>query len=370
MRTLHVGCPNIGDTDRLYQRIGDALDRRWLTNYGPFVQELEEQIAALLGVGHCVAVCNGTVALEIAIRVLGMRGEVIVPSFTFVATAHALQWQGIKPVFCDVADGTYNIDPARVEELITPNTTGIIGTHVWGKPCEIYQLDSIAHRHKLTLLFDAAHAFRCSYWGQPVGQFGDMEVFSFHATKFFNTFEGGAIVTRHKGLADKARHMCNFGFVDTDVVDYVGTNGKMNEISAAMGLTNLESLDEFVSANRRNYKHYKAELEDLDGVTLIGYNEEEQNNYQYIVLEVFQDRAGICRDDLMYALQKENILARRYFYPGCHRMEPYRSYQPHAGLLLPVTEKLVERVLVLPTGTAIGEREVNRICQVVQDYAQ
>ena len=181
---LHVGRPNIGDRGRLLERINDLLDRRWLTNDGPFVQELERRISEVLAVKHCIAMSNGTVAMEIAIRALGLTGEVIVPSFTFVATAHALQWQEITPVFCDVEPQTFNIDPNLVKELITPRTTGITGVHLWGRPCDAEALTAVACSHNLKLLFDAAHAFGCSYKGRMIGNFGDAEVFSFHATKF------------------------------------------------------------------------------------------------------------------------------------------------------------------------------------------
>lgn len=362
---LHVGRPNIGNRERLLERINDMLDRRWLTNNGPYVQELEQRICELLGVKHCVAMCNGTVALEIAIRALGLHGEVIVPSFTFVATAHALQWQEITPVFCDVAPGTHHIDPARVEELITPRTTGIIGVHVWGQACDVEALVEIAHRRNLKLMFDAAHAFACSYKGQMIGNFGDAEVFSFHATKFFNSFEGGAVVTNDDELAEKLRFMRNFGFAGYDDVDYVGINGKMTEICAAMGLTSLESLDEFIAVNYRNYKAYERELADIPGLKLFRYDENEKCNYQYIIVEVDEEVAGVSRDQLVEFLHAHNVLARRYFYPGCHRMEPYRSYFPHAGLLLPETEKLTQRVMSLPTGTAVDEEIVQQVCNLI-----
>ena len=186
------------------------LDRRRLTNRGPFVRQLEERIADYVGVNHCIAMTNGTIALEIAIRALGMTGEVIVPSMTFIATAHSLQWQQIKPVFCDIDPATHNVDPNRIEELITPLTTGIIGVHVWGRPCEIDLLSENAGRNNLKLLFDAAHAFGCSYKGKMIGNFGDAEVLSFHATKFFNTFEGGAVLTNDDLLAEKNRLMKNW----------------------------------------------------------------------------------------------------------------------------------------------------------------
>jgi dTDP-4-amino-4,6-dideoxygalactose transaminase len=363
---LHVGRPNFGDRAALLARINDLLDRHWLTNKGPFVRQFEQRVADLLGVKHCVAVCNGTVAMEIAIRALGLHGEVIVPSFTFIATAHALQWQEITPVFCDVDPATHNLDPVRVEAMITPRTTGIIGVHVWGRPCAIEALSEIAQRHGLKVLFDAAHAFGCSYKGRMVGNFGAAEVLSFHATKFFNTFEGGAVVTNDDELAVKVRLMKNFGFAGYDNVIYVGTNGKMSEVSAAMGLTGLESLEEFITTNRRNYQAYRSGLQTLPGLRLIEYDENERCNYQYVIVEVEEAKAGISRDDLVGILHAENVLARRYFYPGCHEMEPYRSYFPHAGLLLPETLRLTGRVMSLPTGTAVGPAEISTICQILR----
>jgi len=363
---LHVGRPNIGNRERFLERINDMLDRRWLTNRGPYVQEFEKKIGGLIGVKHCIAMCNGTVALEIAIRATELTGEVIVPSFTFIATAHALQWQGITPVFCDIDANSHNIDPGRVEELITPRTTGIIGVHVWGRPCDVESLAEIARRRNLKLLYDGAHAFGCSHKGRMIGNFGDAEVFSFHATKFFNTFEGGAVVTNNDELAAKIRLMKNFGFAGLDNVIYIGTNGKMNEASAAMGLTVLESLNEIIEVNRRNYQAYRDGLADLPGVQLISYDERERCNFQYIVVEIDEAEAQISRDLLVDILHAENVRARRYFYPGCHRMEPYRSYSPNAGLMLPETERIVKRVLSLPTGTSVDVKDINQICEIIQ----
>jgi dTDP-4-amino-4,6-dideoxygalactose transaminase len=363
---LHVGRPNIGNRERLLDRIRDLLDRRWLTNQGPLVHELETEICKLLGTKHCIVTCNATTALEIAIRALNLTGEVIVPSFTFVATAHALQWQEITPVFSDIDPQTHNLDPRCVEALITPRTSGILATHVWGRPCAIDELIEIAARHRLKLLFDAAHAFGCSYRGRKIGNFGEAEVFSFHATKFLNTFEGGAVVTNEDELAGKIRLMTNFGFAGYDQVTYLGINGKMSEPAAAMGLTGMESLDEFVANNRRHYKRYQEALADVPGVRLIRYDEAEQNNYQYIVLEIDEPKTHISRDLILLSLHAENVLARRYFYPGCHRMEPYRSYFPHAGLLLPETERLCQGVLSLPTGTAIEAHDIDLICDLIR----
>ena len=363
---IHVGRPNIGNRQDLQRRIDDILDRKWLTNAGKYVKEFEEQVGRLLGVKHCIAMCNGTVALEIAIRALDLRGEVIVPSFTFIATANSLQWQEITPVFCDIDPRTHNIDPRKIEQMITPKTTGIIGVHIWGRPCDINAISEIAQRRNLKLLFDSAHAFGCSYKGKMIGGFGDVEVFSFHATKFVNTLEGGAVVTNDDEMAVKMRFMKNFGFSDYDQTGYIGINGKMNEMSAAMGLTNIESMDEFIAVNRRNYLQYRKELLELPGVSIMDFDDKEKLNCQYVVLEIDEDKAGINRDKVVQVLHAEKVLARRYFYPGCHSMEPYRSLFPHAGLMLPETEKLTEKVLCLPTGTAVGDAEISSICRIIK----
>jgi dTDP-4-amino-4,6-dideoxygalactose transaminase len=291
---------------------------------------------------------------------------VIVPSFTFVATAHALAWQEITPVFADVDSDTHNLNADRVESMITPRTSGIIGVHLWGRPCAVESLTSLAQRRGLKLMFDASHAFGCSAEGKMIGSFGEAEVFSFHATKFFNTAEGGAVVTNSDTLAEKMRLMKNFGFAGFDNVIHVGTNGKMNELSAAVGLTCLETLDQVVEVNRNNHSVYRRELAGIPGLTLMQYDSREQSNYQYLVVEVDADEAGLTRDELVRLLNAERVIARRYFYPGCHRMEPYRSLQPHAGLLLPVTEALTHRVMALPTGTGIDEAQIIRLCHILR----
>lgn len=365
-RQLHVGQPDVGRRSTLMRHINGILDRHWLTNDGPCVRELEGRIAELLGVRHAIPLSSGTCALEIAVKALELRGEVILPSMTFVATAHALEWHGIVPVFCDIDPETHNLDPGRVEELITPRTTGIVGVHLWGRPCDVERLAHIAARHKLRLLFDAAHAFRCSYKGRMIGNFGDLEVFSFHATKFFHTIEGGAVTTNDGELAKRVRLMSNHGFVGYDAVGGLGINGKMNEISAAMGLTLCDDLERLVAANRRNYRQYKSLLEGLPGVAVAPYDETEQCNYQYVVLEIDERSAFITRDQLAGILWAENVLARRYFYPGCHRMQPYLSKYPNAARRLPHTESLCRRVLCLPTGTSVGPEEIETIAGIIR----
>jgi len=346
------------------------LDARWFTNGGPLVQEFERTVAAHLGVKHCVATCNGTAALMLAIRGLGLQGEVIVPSFTFVATAHALQWQQTAPIFADIDPATCNMDPAGVEQLITPRTTGIIGVHLWGRPCDVTTLQEIATRRGLKLLFDASHAFACTYHGEMVGSFGDAEVFSFHATKFLSCFEGGAVVTNNDDLAAKLRLMRNFGFTGYDTVEYIGMNAKMTEVCAAMGLTGLESIDEFISINRDNYLAYAGLLAPIHGVRVLPYDACEQHNYQYVVIEVDPATCPLNRDELLRVLHTDGILARRYFYPGCHRMEPYRSLYPDAGARLPHTERLSGQVIALPTGSAVGPGEINVVANTIRSAVQ
>jgi dTDP-4-amino-4,6-dideoxygalactose transaminase len=361
---VHVGRPNLGDRRAFLSRVADILNRRWLSNDGPLVKELEARLADLVGVKHCVAMCNATIALEIAARALDLHGEVLVPSFTFIATAHALRWQGITPVFVDIDPRTHNIDPAAIERHITARTTGIVGVHLWGRPCDTAALESIAARHNLTHFYDAAHAFACSHGGRMIGGFGACEVFSFHATKFLNSFEGGAVVTNDADLAHRMKLMRNFGFVDYDRVDYVGTNGKMNEICAAMALVSLDALPDFIAINRRNFEAYSRGLHELPGLSLVRYDVAERNNYQYVVVEVDPDVAPLHRDELISVLHAERVLARRYFWPGCHRMEPYRSLPAGTDALLPETERVASRVLVLPTGQGVTLGTVATICKI------
>lgn len=362
---LHVGRPNVGEKAEFLKHVDDIFESKWLSNNGPKVQLLEQRVADYHNVKYCIAMSNGTVALEIAIRALELEGEVIIPSYTFIATAHALSWQGITPIFADIDPDTHCLDPDSVRKMISPNTTGIIGVHLWGQTAPVDELQKIADQHNLKLMFDAAHAFGCSYKGQMIGNFGEAEVLSFHATKLFNTFEGGAVLTNNDALAEKMRLMRNFGFSGLDNVIYSGTNGKMTEICAAMGLVNLDNLDAVVKRNQENYRAYQQGIDGLPGLSLSTFDESERNNYQYVVMEVGED-CPVSRDDMVEALHAENILARKYFWPGCHNMLHYRKLYPHARLLLPVTEQMSDKVVVLPTGTSLSAEIVNVITQVVE----
>jgi len=363
---LHVGRPNLGDREAFFRRAGEAFDRCWLTNNGELLVEFENRLTDILGVRHCIAVCNGTVALQMAIRALELQGEVIVPSFTFVATVHALAWMGLTPVFCDIDPVTHSLDPHGVERCITPRTSGIMGVHLWGRPCDVESLEGLARANGLHLLFDAAHAFGSARRGRMIGNFGAVEAFSFHATKIINTFEGGALTTNDDDLADRLRVVRNFGFAGKDFTEAIGTNGKLNEISAAMGLTSLDSHARFVAAHRRHYETYRGRLDGVAGIRFMEHDGGERGNYPYIVIEVDAGDGGLDRDLLYRVLRAENILARRYYWPPCHLVEPYRTRYPEAADRLPVTASVSRRVLALPTGTALAEADVHGVCDVIE----
>ncbi len=355
----------MGNRDRLMNRLNDILDRRWLSNFGHYVQEFEKRIAEISGTKHAIACANGTVALEIASRALQLEGEVIVPAFTFIATPHALQWQEIKPVFADVRASDHNLDPDQVERHITPKTTGILGVHLWGQACDTEAIEAIAKKRNLQVMYDASHAFGCDASNGPIGGQGRATVFSFHATKFINAGEGGAVVTNDDELAMKMRLMKNFGFRTYDEVIHVGTNGKMDEFSAAMGVTNLESMEEIVGVNRANYETYKKELAGIAGIRLMEYRPQGRFNYQYVIAEVDKGCA-ISRDSLVKVLWAENFLARKYFWPGCHKMEPYKSLFPNAHLTLPVTEEVAAKILVLPTGQTVHAEVIRKAAELIR----
>lgn len=360
-KPLHVGRPNLAPTRDILDVFAGILECKWLTNNGGWVHRLEADIKRYLDVKHCVVVANGTLGLEIAARALmPEHGEVIVPSFTFVATPNALAWQGYKPVFADINPKTHVLDPVDLEARITDDTVGILGVHTWGTPCEIEALTAIAVRHKLPLFFDAAHAFGCKYRGQSIGNFGRCEVFSFHATKFFNTAEGGAITTNDDQLAKKLRELRNFGFIGdgSQTTTGVGINAKMSELHAAVGVLNLTEIKTFVDRNQINYCRYWYNLWHTGAHV---YSHESQttyrSNFQYVVVEL----DGLSADTLVKVLHAENILARRYFSPPCHKVAPYNQ----EGYYLPVTKAVSNRVIVLPTGMAVMRQDVDKICELI-----
>ena len=363
-KAFHVGRPNMPNKKKVLGNFSQVLDNQWLTNMGPLSLELEERIAQMLGVKHCICVCNATIGLELLQRALDLKGEVIIPSFTFIATAHSLRWQRIDPVFCDVRVENHLIDPNQIEALITLRTTAIMSVPTWGQPCDYDALQNIADKHGLKLIFDSAHAFGCKLGDQYLGGFGDAEVFSFHATKVFSTGEGGAITTNSDKLADKLRLMRNFGFTAYDQTDHIGTNAKMNEFAAAYGLAHLDDLDSIITHNKLIHKTYLQEFSEFSEISFLDYNFQGISNYQYVVARV----CSRIRDSLVEYFHKEGILLRRYFHPGCHKMEPYKSSEKYSSLELPVTEQISSGIIVFPTGKQVTSEDVRGFAQLFDSF--
>lgn len=357
--------PHYGNRDMILEGMAGILDSRDAGDR-PLVADFEERIAIAAGVRHCVGVCTAGAALELAIRGLNFKGEVILPSFMPAAAAHALQRQGITPVFCDIDPRTRTLDARHVKSLVTPRTTGIIGAHLWGEPCRVDELQALSRERRLRLLFDASHAFGCSHRGKPIGGFGDAEVFRFDAGSPLYAFDGAAVTTNDTALARRLRILQNLGFDEDGASVCLGIEGKMNEACAALGLASLERIHAFIEENRRVLARYDLQLTDLAGVVLMAGESMDQRNYQHAVVEVDQGAAGISRDALLAVLRAENVLARRDFSPGSHRLEPYRLANAEAWLRLQVTERLAERVLCLPAGAGLSEAVVDRICDILR----
>ena len=353
-KVFHVGRPNIPNKNKILAQFAEVIDNQWLTNNGPMVQELESRIQQYLGVKHCICVCNATIGLALLQRALDLEGEVIIPSFTFIATANSLRWQKIRPVFCDIKEDTHLIDPLRIEELITEETSAILAVPIWGQPCDYLALEKIANKHNLRLIFDSAHAFGCKFGDRYIGGFGDAEVFSLHATKFFSTGEGGAITTNSDELAEKLKYMRNFGFDGYDKTASLGTNAKMSEFAAAYGLAAFNNLENVLNQNKSVYGGYLEIFKDSAEIKFLEYDDTNASNFHYIVARV--DRS--YRDQIVDYFHQENIFVRKYFYPGCHRLEPYISEKKYSDLNLPNTEKISSEIIVFPNGYQISEKDI------------
>lgn len=363
-----VGTPNVLNRERFFELANEALDNRWLTNFGPLSLRLQDEICRVTGAKYCLAVCNATIGLELAFLSLGLTGEVILPAFTFVATAHALRRAGLTPVFCDVDPLTHCLDPKQVEALITPRTSAILGVHLWGQMSpDVGRLAALARDRGLSLVYDAAHAFGCTSSEGKIADFGDAQVFSFHATKFINSFEGGAITTNSEAVFHRAKQYSNFGFAGLDHVTSWGTNAKLNEICAAMAIAEIERMGSILVTNRTNQKVYR-ECLDIDGIKQLDLRD--GSNFQYVVALVDEKRLGLSRDQLLLTLWAENVLARRYFYPACHRMEPYASDRKIEKSRLTQTEKICEQVLILPSGETMGKESIEKVGQILRTAAQ
>ena len=361
-----MGRPNIPSKEKVLSRFSKVLENEWLTNNGPMVQELEHKIQQYLGVKHCICVCNATIGLELVERALDLEGEVIIPSFTFIATANSLRWQKIRPVFCDIKEDTHLIDVDHIEDLITEKTSAILAVPIWGQPCNYGVLEKIAKKHNLKLIFDSAHAFGCKAGDKFIGGFGDAEVFSFHATKVFSTGEGGAITTNSDELAEKLRFMRNFGFDGFDKTVSLGTNAKMSEFAAAYGLTTLDELQSVINHNAEIYEGYIKQFSQFDEINILKYSKNNYSNHQYAVVQV----PANSRDNLVKHFHENDILVRRYFHPGCHRSEPYKSDLSYNNARLPNTENVASKVVVYPTGYQMNHEGMNRFFDAYASFVK
>ncbi|MEP2151690.1 MAG: DegT/DnrJ/EryC1/StrS family aminotransferase [Roseobacter sp.] len=360
---LHVNRPIAPDRAAFDALLDGVWERNWFTNDGPLVRELETRLADWLDVPHCVLTSNATAALDLVIKALGIRGEVLLPSYTFISTAHMLHMVGITPVFCDV-DADMALDPADCALRIGPKTGAVIATHVWGSPCNIDALQKLCDAHDIPLLFDAAHAFGGCHHGHRLGRFGRAEIFSLHATKAFHTGEGGVVTTCDAELAAQLRLMRNFGFSQTGEVQCTGLNAKMSEVHAAMGLANLDAIDATRATAKRVHQGYQKGLEGIPGLSLRVPAYHEDSNHHYVVALIDADGFGMSRDTLLRLLVAENVLARRYFHPGGHRCLPFAD--ANAELELPRTDALCEEVMVLPAGAGANIVPVQEICDLIR----
>jgi len=343
--------PNLPDLTDFCDYVEAIYEDGWLTNDGPFVRELESTLQEKTGFTYAIAVANGTLGLSIAARALSIFGDFITPSFTFIATPHALHWSGAIPQFADLLPFTYDMDPEWIEALITPHTTGIVPVNVFGTTCDTTNSCYLSH---LPVLVDAAHSLGC-----PISKSCDAAVISLHATKIAHSFEGGAILTDSPKIAEDCARMRGFGFSGQDNIVSLGINAKMSEVHAAMGLLTLQNLDDIIKHNQANYTLYANELDMTPGIRILPTG----SNYHYLPIWVERNR-----DDLLQTLKDNGILARRYFYPGCHKAEPYASIYPN--LILPETENLCDHILILPTGLSVDSGDIARVCDTIWRFTQ
>lgn len=349
------------------QAMRGIFERQYYTNQGPLTQQLEQVLQERLGVRHAICVTNATIGLLMAADALGLRGKVITPAFSFIATSQSLTWAGLEPLFCDVAPLTHQLDPVRVEALLEDNdVSAILAVNLWGDVCAQDQLRQLADRRGVPLYYDSAHAFGCAVQGRAVGNFGALEVFSFHATKVLSAAEGGCVCTNDDELAARLRNIRSSYGAGHPVHVSRTANGRMSEAQAAIALLSLDSFAQTLERNRGIFAAYRDALAGLPGLRLIEPQAVSTTNYQYVVCEIDAERFGLSRDQLQAVLRAENVLARRYFYPGIHRCTPYDERYPEAAERLPVTEALCAKVLQLPIGQPVDVAGARRIGQIVR----
>ena len=365
-KTVYVTQPLLPDIEDYKLQIENIWESKWLTNMGAKHNELETKLKDVLKVRNCSLFNNGTIALLTALKALDLPfgSEVITTPFTFAATPHCIVWNNCKPVFCDIEPGTMTIDADKIENLITPNTSAILGVHVYGFPCDVEKIDKIAKKHNLKVIYDAAHAFSTEINGRGIGTFGDITMFSFHATKLFNTIEGGCLTYNDEKLARKIYNLRNFGIQNEEVVEDVGINGKMNEFQAAMGIENLKIYKEEQEKRAKIKAYYDEHLSVIRGIRIPQMPQEATNSYQYYPI-VIEDEYPVSRDELYLRFREKNIFTRKYFYPACTDYDCYKNDLAVKIGRFRVTNDIKHRVLCLPYYGSISYDTLNRIIGVI-----
>ncbi len=363
---IYVTQPSLPELEEFLPYLEQIWKSKVLTNNGPFHQQLEKELAEFLGVPYVSLFANGTLALVTALQVLRITGEVITTPFSFVATTHSLWWNNIKPVFVDIEPEFCNIDPDRIEAAITSKTTAIMPVHVYGNPCRVERIKEIADTYGLRVIYDAAHTFGASYKGQSICSFGDISILSFHATKVFNTLEGGAIVSHDEATKKRIDNLKNFGFVNEITVVAPGINSKMNEVQAALGLVQLKHHSENINKRKVVAEMYRQSLKGVRGITCLPEPESTEPNYAYFPILVDEHIYGMSRNQLYEELKKNGIFARRYFYPLISDFSMYKSLDSAKPANLPVARRIAERVICLPLYSQLPTEAVLDICNLIQ----
>ena len=365
-KPIYVTRPMLPDLKEFQHELEEIWDSQWLTNNGPKHQKLEKEICRLLKVPNISLFNNGTIALLVAINSLRVNGEVITTPFTFAATPHVLAWNGITPIFCDIDENSMNIDASKIEQMITPKTTAILAVHVFGTPCDVQKIQEVADRYGLKVIYDAAHAFNTQIDGGGIGNFGDITMFSFHATKLFHTAEGGALSFNDGNLKQRIDLLKNFGIKNEEEVMLAGINGKMNEIQAALGLVNLKYMEAERSKRKIVSETYRQCLSGIEGITLGELPSNVQPSYQYFVIRIDRQKFGISRDEVYNRLKEYNVYSRKYFYPLCSDYACYKQLPSAHPDNLPVAKKIVKEVLCLPFYGNLDVSTVEQICNILK----
>ncbi|MEG1865347.1 MAG: DegT/DnrJ/EryC1/StrS family aminotransferase [Bacteroides sp.] len=364
-KQITVTSPLLPSLEEFIPYLEDIWERKWLTNNGHYHQALEQALCDYLKVPYISLFTNGTLPLMVALQALRITGEVITTPYSFVATTHSLWWNGIKPVFVDIDPITCNLDPEKIEAAITPKTTAIMPVHVYGKPCDTERIQEIADKYGLKVIYDAAHAFGVEVNGKSILEAGDMSTLSFHATKVYNTIEGGALICRDAETKNRIDYLKNFGFADETTIVAPGINGKMDEIRAAYGLLNLKQVDQAIASRRQVAIQYREVLRGVEGITFMEDMPNVRHNYSYFPIFVDAEKYGITRDELYFKMKENNVLGRRYFYPLISTFSTYRDLESANPKKLPVALRMADSVICLPMYNSLNKSDVERILKEI-----